>query len=242
MHSRKAQLSLFVVAVIIGVLLVGQLRSQARPTEISSLSAQDLSLLIDTLSSRNRELRSGLADIREQLREYRVSGPQSLSAVEVGREDLRRILAFSGSLRVDGQGIAVTVEGSLDAIALNDLINEMRNAGAEAIAVDAIRSTAASVAEQGPRSLVIDGVDVGGRFIMRAIGSPDGLQSALERPGGIITQLEQFINATITIRQESEISLPASARSLVPASAQPVSAVHAGGTQRGLGRLPLAAL
>lgn len=242
MHSRSAQISLFLVAALIGVLLVGQLRSQARPTEISSLSAQDLSLLIDTLSDRNRELRSGLADIREQLREYRVSGPASQSAVEVGREDLRRILAFSGSLPVDGQGITVTVNGSLDSIALNDLVNEMRNAGAEAIAVDAIRITAASVAEQGPRSLVIDGVDVGQRFVMRAIGSPEGLQAALERPGGIIAQLEQFINATISIRREATITLPASARSLVPSSAQPVSAMHGTGTQRALGRLPLAAL
>jgi uncharacterized protein YlxW (UPF0749 family) len=242
MGSRNAQISLFLVATLVGILLVGQLRSQARPTEISSLSAQDLSQLIDTLSSRNRELRSGLADVREQLREYRVSGPQSQSAVEVGREDLRRILAFSGALPVSGQGIAVTVEGSLDSIALNDLINEMRNAGAEAIAVDAIRITAASVAEQGPRALVVDGVDVGGRFVMRAIGAPDGLQAALERPGGIIAQLEQFINATISIRQEAQLNLPASARSLVPGSAQPVSAVRASDTRRGLGRLPLAAL
>jgi len=242
MRSRGAQLSLFAVALLVGLLLVGQLRSQARPTDISSLSAQDLSQLIETLSARNRELRSGLADIREQLREYRVSGPQSQSAVEVGREDLRRILAFSGSLPVDGQGIAVTVAGSLDAIALNDLINEMRNAGAEAIAVDGIRITAASVAEQGPRALVIDGVDVGRQFVMRAIGSPDGLRAALERPGGIITQLEQFISATITIRQQAEMSLPASDRSLVPSSAQPVGAVRTEGTRQVSGRLPLAAL
>lgn len=241
MRSREAQLSLFAVAVLIGLLLVGQLRSQARPTEISNLSAQDLSQLIDTLSTRNRELRSGLGDIREQLRDYRVSGPQSQSAVEVGREDLRRIQGFAGILGVDGQGIVVTVEGSLDFIALNDLINEMRNAGAEAIAIDATRITAASVAEQGPRSLVIDGVDVGNRFVMRAIGSPDGLKAALERPGGIISQLQQFINATISIRQETQITLPVSARSLVPSSARPVSAVRPSGTRGGRLPVPLAA-
>lgn len=43
MAARLAQLSLFTVALIIGVLLVGQLRSQARPIELSSLSAQELS-------------------------------------------------------------------------------------------------------------------------------------------------------------------------------------------------------
>jgi len=220
MRSRTAQVSLFAVGLLVGLLLVGQLRSQARPVEVSSLSAQDLSQLIDTLSARNRELRSGLADTREQLREYRVSGPQSQSALEVGREDLRRISAFAGLAAVEGQGILVEVEGSLDAIAVNDLVNELRNAGAEAIAIDAVRITARSVATQGPRSLVVDGVDVGRHFVMRAVGSPEGLAAALDRPGGVIAQLEQFIDATITVTASTEITIPATAQDLAPSIAQ----------------------
>jgi uncharacterized protein YlxW (UPF0749 family) len=175
------------------VLLVGQLRSQARPTEISSLPAQELSQLIDTLGDRNRELRTGLADLRETLREYRVAGSQGQSALDVSREDLRRITAFGGLAAVEGQGLVLEVEGALDAIALNDLINELRNAAAEAIAVDDVRVTHRSVAVQGPRALTLDGVEVGESFTISAIGDPDGLLTAMERPGGIIAQLEQFI-------------------------------------------------
>ena len=47
MSGRLAQISLFAVALFIGALLVGQLRSQARPIELSSLSAQELSALIE---------------------------------------------------------------------------------------------------------------------------------------------------------------------------------------------------
>ncbi|TMB83084.1 MAG: DUF881 domain-containing protein, partial [Chloroflexi bacterium] len=139
MSWRIAQLSMTGVALLIGLLLVGQLRSQARPTEISSLSAQDLSTLIETLSNRNRELRSGLSDVREQLREYQLAEPQGQSALEVSREDLRRIAAFSGQTAVIGQGLSLRVNGELDPISVNDLLNELRNAGAEAIAVDQIR-------------------------------------------------------------------------------------------------------
>ncbi len=222
MKGIGAQVSLFAVALLIGVLGVGQLNSQARPTEISSLSAQELSTLIETLTTRNRELRIGLADIREQLREYEVSGPRGQSALQVSREDLRRITAFGGLAAVDGQGLRMNVDGDLDAIALNDLINELRNAGAEAIAVDDVRITARSVAIQGPRSLQIDGVDVGRRFTLRAIGSPDGLLSAMQRPGGIISQLKLFISATILIRQEEAVELPASEVSLLPEAGQPI--------------------
>lgn len=213
--------TLFAVAMLIGLLGVGQLNSQARPTEISSLSAQELSTLIETLTTRNRELRTGLADIREQVRQYEVSGPQSQSALQVSREDLRRITAFGGLAAVDGQGIVMEVEGHLDAIALNDLVNELRNAGAEAIAVDAVRITARSVAIEGPRSLEIDGVEVGERFTLRAIGSPDGLLGAMERPGGIISQLKLFISATIRIRQTESLELPPSDVSLLPVIGTP---------------------
>jgi len=223
MRGRAAQLSLFGVALLIGLLLVGQLRSQARPTEISSLSAQELSQLVQTLSDRNRELRTGLADIREQLREYRVAGTQGQSAVEVGREDLRRITAFGGLAAVEGQGIVMQVSGALDAIALNDLLNELRNAGAEALAVDDVRVTHRSVAIQGPLALVVDGVEIGEMFTLRAIGSPDGLLATLERPGGIIAQLEQFISATITARAVERMILPATAVDLAPTVAQPAA-------------------
>lgn len=222
MRAIRAQLSLLAVAVLIGLLGVGQLRSQARPAEISSLSAQELSTLVETLATRNRQLRTGLADIREQLREYRVSGSQGESALQVGREDLRRITAFAGLAAVDGQGIVMTVEGDLDAIALNDLINELRNAGAEAIAVDDVRITARSVAIQGPLALQVDGLEVGQRFILRAVGSPDGLLGAMERPGGIISQLKLFIRATIDIRQAGSVQLPATALSLVPEAGEPL--------------------
>jgi uncharacterized protein YlxW (UPF0749 family) len=220
--GRVAQATLFAVAMLIGLLGVGQLNSQARPIEISRLSTTELSTLIETLTARNRELRSGLADIREQLRQYEVSGPQGESALQVSREDLRRITAFGGLAAVDGQGIVMDVDGDLDAIALNDLINELRNAGAEAIAVDGVRITARSVAIEGPRAIELDGVEIGGKFTLLAIGSPDGLLGAMERPGGIISQLELFIKATIQIRQAESVRLPASAISLLPVVGKPV--------------------
>lgn len=222
MSRPLAQISLFAVALLVGVLLVGQLRSQARPTEISSLSAQELSQLVDQLSERNRQLRAALADLQQTLREYNAAGTQGQSALDVSREDLRRITAFGGLAPVEGQGIVLQVTGDLDAIALNDLLNELRNAGAEALAVDEIRITNRSVAIQGPVSLLIDGQQVGRTFTLSAIGSPEGLLSTMERPGGIIAQLQQFIDASIVATQSTVITLPATDISLVPQVAKPV--------------------
>jgi uncharacterized protein YlxW (UPF0749 family) len=199
--ARVAQLSLFGVALIIGVLLVGQLRSQARPIELSSLSAQELSTLIETLSARNVELSDGLADLRESL---------------------DRVAAFGGLMPVGGQGIAIEIEGAFDPTAVNDLIYELRNAGAEAIAVDDVRITASSVAVLGTGAIEIDGVPIGPSFTITAIGSPDGLRAAIERPGGILTYLQQSIDAVFTLESASDLHVPGTERDLTPQVATPV--------------------
>ena len=220
MAARLAQLSLFVVALIIGLLLVGQLRSQARPLELSSLSAQELSALIETFAARNVELRDGLADLREQIRDYERAQVQGQSDLDISEEDLHRISAFGGLIPVQGQGIRIQAEGSFDPVAVNDLIQELRNAGAEAIAIDDIRITARSVAMLGTSAIEIDGVPIGSSFEVSAIGSPDGLKAAIERPGGILSLFEQSIDARFTLTQVDRIDLPATERDLTPTAAR----------------------
>lgn len=222
MAARVAQMSLFGVALIIGILLVGQLRSQAPAIELSSLSAQELSTLIETLSTRNRELRDGLADLREQVRDYEATETRGQSLRELTEEDLARISAFGGMIPVQGQGIRMRISGALDHTAINDLIHELRNLGAEAIAIDEIRITARSVAVQGTGETLIDGVPIGSAFEVRAIGSPDGLYSNLVRPGGIVSLLEQSVSATISIEETDRLVVPGTQRDLVPQVSRPV--------------------
>ena len=222
MAARIAQVSLFGVALIIGLLLVGQLRSQARPIALSNLSAQELAELIETLNASNVELGDGLDELRAQIRDYESAAVQGQSDSAISEEVLLGISAIGGLAGVEGQGIRITAEGSFDPVAVNDLIHELRNAGAEAIAVDEIRITARSVAVLGTSAIEIDGVPIGPSFVISAIGSPDGLQAAIERPGGILSLYEQSIDARFSVSQVDRLMLPPTERDLVPAAARPV--------------------
>jgi uncharacterized protein YlxW (UPF0749 family) len=222
MVARVAQLSLFAVALLIGALLVGQLRSQARPIELATLSAQELSELIQTLSVRNNELTDGLADLRDQIREYEQAAAEGESNLAIGEEALVEVRAFGGLAPVRGQGLTIEAEGSFDAVAVNDRVQELRNAGAEAIAIDTVRLTAQSVAVLGNSAIEIDGVEIGRAFTITAIGSRQGLLSAMERPGGIMTLLEQSIQARFTIHDETNLTVPATRRDLAPTAARAV--------------------
>lgn len=222
MSSRLAQLSLFAVALFIGALLVAQLRSQARPIQLSSLSAQELSELIETLSAANVDLSDAAAARREQIRDYELAEIQGQSALDLTREDLEEIAAFAGLRAVTGQGISILLEGSYDAVAINDFVHELRNAGAEAISVGGVRITASSVAQPGTSAIEIDGVPLDRTVEILAIGSPQGLRAALERPGGYLAFLEQYIDARVTITTSQDLTVPATERDLVPTAARPV--------------------
>lgn len=221
MRGRLAQVSLFAVALLIGLLLVAQLRSQQRPVELQSLAPQELSALVESLSQRNRELQSGLAAQVEQLTGYQRAQAEGRSRLELGEQEVLALNAFSGAGAVQGRGVIIDVDGFLDWIAVNDLINELRNSRAEAIAIDGIRITGRTVAVPGIDGVVIDGQTIGARFQVRAIGNPEALYSAITGPGGIKNQLEQVASVTMTLREADAIVVPATERDLAFSVAQP---------------------
>lgn len=220
-RRRQNTLTLAAVTLVLGVLVVVQLRAQGGGAGLEALSAPELTVLVANLNTRNDQLRTEIATLDLQLRA--LAGRQARGETSMGQlqSDLARLRAWSGVTAVSGPGVRITVGGPIGAAAIEDLLNELRNAGAEAIAVDDVRVTAGSVVTQG-HALQIDGVDIGRRFTLSAIGSPDGLLGAMERPGGIISQLKLFIRATIDIRQVESVRLSATARSLVPTTGEPV--------------------
>lgn len=221
MRGRIAQLSLFAVALLIGILLVGQLRSQQRPVELRSLSPQELSGLVQSLSQRNRELQNGLTVQIEQLTGYQRAAAEGRSQLELGEQQVLTLNAFSGLGAVQGRGIVIDVDGFLDWIAINDLISELRNSRAEAIAIDGIRITGRTVAVPGVDGVVIDGQAIGAGFQVRAIGDPEALYNAITGPGGIKNQLEQVASITMSLREADALIVPATDRVLAFNVAQP---------------------
>lgn len=222
MARRAAQLSMAVVAVIVGVLLIGQLRSQAPAIELSGLSAQELSDLIGTLRAGNAQLSAALTEVRQDVSEYERLDIAGRSTLTLTGEDVIRYSAFAGLLGVEGQGIVMDISGQFQPTNVNDLIHELRNAGAEAIAIDDVRITASSVPVRGTGAIEIDGVEIGNPFRVTAIGSPDGLAAALERPGGILSLFEHEIEANFAIIQRERVTVPPTQRDLTPQVAQPV--------------------
>ena len=87
-----------------------------------------------------------------------------------------------------------------------EIINVLRNAGAEAISINGHRIIATSPISCIGTVIKINDEKVGAPYVISAIGNPESLESALNIPGGIISILEKF-GIKITKEKKDEIKI-----------------------------------
>jgi len=223
MGGTRSQLSVAAVAFLLGLLVVVQLRTQTGGSALQALSTQDLTSLVANLNSQNDRLRTEIGTLQNQLDELRAN--QATGATSIGQieSDLGRVRAWTGLDPVSGRGVTITVSGPIEANAVEDLLNELRNAGAEAIAIGDIRVVAKTTVSGPPGSLDVDGFLLGNPFRIRVIGKPETLVGSLTRAGGIIAQLAATDpSSTLDVEAtQDQMLLPASKRNLVPDHGHP---------------------
>jgi len=219
---RRENLAIAVVAAILGLLAVGQLRGQAGVPGLSNLTTQELTLLIANLNTRNEQLRTEVAGLEQQATALDAARANGQSSVEQLRTDLARIKAWSGVTGLTGPGIEITVQGAVGADAVEDLINELGNAGAEAIVIAGVRVVPGVVVAGPPDGLSVENTALGEAFEIQAIGSREILLGTLTRAGGVVDQVGvSWPDARISVTPLASISAPPTTRTLVPGHGQP---------------------
>jgi uncharacterized protein YlxW (UPF0749 family) len=222
MHRTRSQLAVATVALILGLLVVVQVRAQAGNAGLAQLSSQDLTVLVANLNARNDQLRREVSTLEDELAALNQNQARGDASLDELRADLRRVRAYAGLDPVGGPGVTISISGPIDGSGVEELINELRNAGAEAIGAGAIRIVNGEVVSGAPGAAAIAGARLGPVFELSAIGAPDKLTGSLTRSGGVIAQLAATEpDVSVTVTPVDRIELPATTRSLVPAHGHP---------------------
>jgi len=222
MRSPRSQIALAIVALLLGFLVVTQVRSQAGGTGLEDRSAQDLTLLVANVSTRNDQLRSEVADLGRQLESIVAAQARGDTSAGQLREDLVRIRIWSGVDAAEGQGVRVVLRGPATAKVLADLLNELRNAGAEAIAVGGVRVVPATIAGGPPGAVSVEDTLLEDPLEVVAIGNAATMTGTLTRAGGLVAQeLATNPGLGIDVTPADQLLVPATARNLAPRVAKP---------------------
>jgi uncharacterized protein YlxW (UPF0749 family) len=222
LRDRRAQLTLAAVLVVLGFLLVVQLRSQSEGSELERLSTQDLTLLVANLNARNDLLRLEIADLQAELARVQAAAGSGVQSATQLRSDIARDRIWSGLAAAEGPGVRVEVVGPLPGTAVQDLVNELRNAGAEAIAIADTRVVASTVAAGAPGGVTVSGTRLGDPFAVEALGDSDALAGSLTRAGGIVAVFAAtYPDVQVTVIPSVELMVPATDRDLIPSHGTP---------------------
>ncbi len=219
MRTAGGGITAAMVALFLGVLVVAQVRAQdvySRSLELETPSS--LTTLIAGLAQRNSELRQEIFDLRLRSEQARGDAASGNGTLREAQRQLEQLQVFAAATRTTGPGIVVRVDGQFDDKAMLDLVNELRNAGAEAIAVNGVRVGPRSFFGTAPgRAITIDRAAVGGPWAVSAIGSPEVMYVAMTRIGGIIGQFQLIYRGTrFAVDRETELDLPALAAAARP--------------------------
>lgn len=87
------------------------------------------------------------------------------------------------------------------------VVNELQNAGAEAISVNDQRIVLNSAISCGGNIITVNGEKIGVPFVIKAIGLPEQLAGALERADGFIEILEDA-GVRTNVERTNSLTIP----------------------------------
>ena len=156
----------------------------------------------------------------DELEEERQKSTENNSYLEQKEEEIKQGNKVIGMTEVTGPGVIVTLSDSKKdastALNVSDLlvhdadvlsvINELKNAGAEAISINEQRLVPTSSIVCGGNIIEINGEKVGAPFEIKAIGLPEQL-AALSRPGGYLEILKKA-TVGVDLKKSNSITIP----------------------------------
>jgi len=192
-----------VLSGITGIVLAWTFQIVNQPDYLRNARQEDLVRILDELTTREDDLSREVRRLELLAIELQRGNEEAVIRDLQDREIALEVL--SGTVAVAGPGIELTIadpEIMVSATVFFDLINELRDAGAEAISVNDARV----VANTGI-SEITGGLQVGDRAVLptyrvKVIGNATTITTALKIPGGILDVLKAA--GAITSVQEFE--------------------------------------
>lgn len=206
----KAKIVLGLVFVVLGFMISVQFKTTERQKTIHYERVEDLSERLKSVELEKEQLEDELDNLRK-------NGGGALVD-----SDMERLNILSGTTDVEGKGVEIVLDDSsiparagenpnLYIIHDEDLLrvlNELRAAGAEAICLNDQRIVAMSEVRCAGPTVSVNNVRSAPPYIIKAIGNPKNLTSALRLRGGVVETFE-FWGIQVKISTSDKIKIPA---------------------------------
>ena len=224
MTNKKAialVLGIMCFALTMGICI--QIKTVKSTNSASSQNYEENNLRAEVLKYKEKydNLLKETEKVDAQLQEQIESATKNNSELEEAKNQINEGNKTIGLTEVTGPGVIITVADSeIDSNSVVDatdfiihdtdilkIVNELKNAGAEAISINNQRVILTTPIICGGNIININGERIGSPFEIKAIGSPEALAN-LSRPGGWLSKLEKRGIKVSAIKKSNSITIP----------------------------------
>lgn len=198
---------------VLGFLLVAQLQATEDLGERLDVEREeDLAQILADLSTQSDRLQEEITSLRLTLLAFENSAESEDLALQSLQRRLNELRILAGTVEVEGQGVRMTIDdpaGEMTQELLVDTVQELRDAGAEAIAVNDVRLVASSAFTTHNGKVLLEDGPLNPPIVINAIGPADTMAKALAIPGGAVDSLQSRPQVTAGVEVLEELTIPA---------------------------------
>ena len=213
-RRTRTQLLIGSLFVLLGFAVAVQVGSNREGVDLGRTNEADLVRILDDVNQREGRLQDELRDL-EVLRERLATGTDAEAiALEESKTRVETLSILAGTVPAAGPGVLVRLadpQDAVDASLVLDTVQELRDAGAEAVQIGDQRivvSTWFGDPPAGTEGVLVSGILVRAPYQIRAIGDPRTLSAALRIPGGVVDTL-RTVGGEALIGERDRVDIPA---------------------------------
>ena len=213
--SKNEKISIAVICMLLGMIVVWQLKSTYKNSKIDKITATRIESLKDELiaaKNLNEGLRNRNEELVIQLRNYENDKGNYTAYEENLKKELERARMIAGLVDVQGKGIIIKLSNTESGIVEQDdilkLLNELKASDAQALSVNGERIIATSEVREAGGYIIINGQQFLSPFEIKAIAPQEKVENALSMVGGILEQLRDLYKLKVEVQKVDNVVIP----------------------------------
>jgi uncharacterized protein YlxW (UPF0749 family) len=222
-QPTRSNLLAALLAGALGFALIVQVR-QTSVEGLENLREDELVRIFADVDQDGEQLAAEITNLEASLNLLRSQTTSEEAAQGAAQERLDSLEILAGTVEAQGPGIVLTIRdplGGVKAPTILDAVEELRNAGAEAMQIGDVRIVANTWFTDAADGLSVSGTVIQPPYVLRAIGDSNTLAGAMEIPGGVTATVRRA-GGDADVRITDEVTVDALLPLRTPQYAQPV--------------------
>ncbi|MBR7742358.1 DUF881 domain-containing protein [Phycicoccus sp. BSK3Z-2] len=219
----RSNLLAMLLAVALGFAIIAQVR-QTSVQGLETLREDELVRIFADVDQDGERLGDEVRELQTSLERLESRSTSEEEAQRAAQERVDALGVLAGTAPATGPGIVLRIEDPTQQVrftVLLDAIQELRDAGAEAIQVGDVRVVAGTWLEDTTDGISVSGSLVQPPYVIRAIGDANTLAGAMQIPGGVTATVRR-VGAQADVEIVDRVEVDALLTVTTPQYARPV--------------------